>query len=97
MIERKIRIPDPQILGELAGKMNIEGIRIPEGEKTDWYAPQGHATLSDEDLPNLFSQIEGITDTEAKEITRQDMLRGLNLRFGISTKQLNERLLTLKR
>lgn len=96
MTERKIRIPDPQILGELAGKMNIEGIRVSEGGEVDWRAPQGSATLTDEVLTSLFSQIESITEVGDREAAIQDVTRGLNLRFGISAEQLNERLSILK-
>lgn len=96
MTERKVRISDPQILGELAEKMNIEGVRVPKSEEVDWYAPQGPTTLTDEALTSLFSQIESITEVEAREAAMQDVTRGLNLRFGISEEQLNERLSTLK-
>lgn len=76
--------------------MNIEGVRVPEGGEVDWYASQGFATLTDEVLANLFSQVGGITEVEARETAMQDVTRGLNLRFGISAKQLNERLSALK-
>ncbi len=97
MGERKTRISDVHILDELAKRMTVEGIRVSEGGEVDWHAPQGPATLTDEVLTNLFSQVESIVDISDRETAKQDVMRGLNLRFGVSTEQLNERLSALKR